>query len=138
MILPLKYHDKSVSDGVDQMVELASQSNGAVVKEREGNKFKNRNRMQIVANLLTIAKGGALKTHLMYRANLSYLMVTEYLNFLASTGLIEETVDEDGTAKIYRTSAKGLKYLEIYEALQAIIGTDSEKPIRSSRTDIFA
>src|SRR5579884_2697721 len=35
-------------------------------------KARNRNRVQIVANLLSAARQGALKTHLMNRANLSF------------------------------------------------------------------
>jgi predicted transcriptional regulator len=102
-----------------------------------GNKFKNRNRMEIVANLLTIAKTGALKTHLMYRANLSYLMVTEYLNFLCGAGLIRETLDEEGTAKMYQTTPKGLKYLEVYDSLQSIAGLDAQK-VRVASPDLFS
>lgn len=85
--------------------------------------------MEIVANLLTIAKTGALKTHLMYRANLSYLMVTEYLNFLCGADLIKETLDEDGTSKLYQTTTKGLKYLEVYDSLQSIAGLDARVPL---------
>jgi predicted transcriptional regulator len=81
--------------------------------------------MEIVANLLQIAKTGALKTHLMYRANLSYLMVTEYLGYLRRSGLIEETIDEEGVTKIYRTSPKGLKYLQVYDSLQSIAELDA-------------
>jgi predicted transcriptional regulator len=78
--------------------------------------------MEIVANLLQIARTGALKTHLMYRANLSYLMVTEYLQYLIKSQLIEETVDQEGMTRIYRTSPKGLKYLQVYDSLQSIAG----------------
>jgi predicted transcriptional regulator len=99
-------------------------------------KFKNRNRMEIVANLLTIAKGGALKTHLMYRANLSYLMVTEYLGFLCQSNLIREQVDEEGATKLYQTTEKGLKYLEVYDTLQEIIGLDSQRV--EGKADLFA
>ena len=97
-------------------------SPGRINKNVIGGKFKNRNRMEIVANLLTIAKTGALKTHLMYKANLSYLMVTEYLNFLCGSGLVKETLDEEGTTKLYQTTVKGTKYLEVYESLQNIAG----------------
>jgi len=99
-------------------------------------KFKNRNRMEIVANLLTIAKTGALKTHLMYRANLSYLMVTEYLNFLCGADLIKEALDEDGTSKVYQTTPKGLKYLEVYDSLQNIAGLDTRSQ-SSKGQDLF-
>jgi predicted transcriptional regulator len=105
-------------------------------RPRMSGKFKNRNRMEIVANLLTIAKSGALKTHLMYRANLSYLMVTEYLNFLCGADLIKETLDEDGTSKLYQTTPKGLKYLEVYESLQNIAGLET-RSVSSKGPELF-
>ena len=117
------------------MAELFTTSSDVSEKNPATIKFKNRNRMQIVANLLSIAKSGALKTHLMYRANLSYLMVTEYLDFLCRSNLIKETVDVEGTTKLYQTTEKGLKYLEVYDSLQAIVGLDSRKSV--SKADIF-
>ena len=106
------------------------------LKERPvvAGKFKNRNRMEIVANLLTIAKTGALKTHLMYRANLSYLMATEYLNYLCGAELIQETLAEDGTSKLFQTTSKGLKYLEVYDSLQSIAGLDTKKTVERAET----
>jgi len=101
-------------------------------------KFKNRNRMEIVSNILNIAKNGALKTHLMYRANLSYMVVSHYLNYLMSSGLIEETFDNDGPTKIYRTTAKGFRYLEVYDSLQSIAGLDSQKGGTAVSSEIFA
>lgn len=95
--------------------------------------------MEIVANLLTIAKSGALKTHLMYKANLSYLMVTEYLNFLCGSGLVREALDEEGTTKIYQTTPKGAKYLEVYDALQTIAGLDVHtRNVKQSVPDPFS
>jgi predicted transcriptional regulator len=102
-----------------------------------GNKFKNRNRMEIVANLLSIAKTGVLKTHLMYRANLSYLMSTQYLNFLCGENLINETLDEEGTRRLYQTTPKGLKYLEVYQSLQSIAVLDAQR-LRVTSTDLFS
>ena len=98
-------------------------------------KFKNRNRMEIVANLLTIAKIGTLKTHLMYKANLSYVMITEYLDYLQESGLIQEMFGHDGT-KLFQTSQKGLKYLEVYDLLQDISGMNTHK-IGKPRKDIL-
>ncbi len=120
------------------MEELFQTEKASGAKEGGMNstKFKNRNRMEIVANLLTIAKNGALKTHLMYRANLSYLMVTEYLAFLSKASLIKESIDPDGTTKLYRTTDKGLKYLEVYESLREIVGF--EPPKSQAKADIFA
>jgi predicted transcriptional regulator len=117
---------------------LSDQNESAPSKnepQSKAHKFRNRNRMEIVANLLEIARTGALKTHLMYRANLSYLMVTEYLQYLSTSQLIEETVDEEGVTKIYRTSPKGLKYLQVYDSLQSIAGLDSLAGEKTSKVN---
>ncbi len=105
---------------------------------RPTTKFKNRNRMEIVSNILDIARNGSLKTHLMYKANLSYMVVTQYLNFLIKSGLIDEIFSDDGPTRLYKTSAKGFKYLEIYQDLQTIAGLKSQKSIEPSSSVIFS
>lgn len=107
---------------------------------KRNSKFKNRNRMEIVSNILDIARNGALKTHLMYKANLSYMVVSQYLNFLMKAGLIDEIFADDGPTRLYKTSAKGFKYLELYNDLQAIAGLESQKSISplSSPSVIFS
>ena len=94
-------------------------------------KFKNRNRMEIVANLLDIAKTATLKTHLMYKANLSYVMVNEYLDYLIDAGLIMERPEPDTNAKLFETTEKGMKYLEIYASLQNLAGMELRKNPKS-------
>ncbi len=96
--------------------------------------FKNRSRVEIVANMLSIARSGALKTRLMYKANLSYLMVTEYLDYLSNAGLIKE-IEVEG-AKVYQTTKKGIEYLQTYDSLRRVAGLNSLKKT-SSRFDFF-
>jgi predicted transcriptional regulator len=105
---------------------------------RSQTKFKNRNRMEIVSNILDIARNGALKTHLMYKANLSYMVVTQYLNFLMKAGLIEEILTEEGPTRLYKTSSKGFKYLEVYQDLQQIAGLESQKSIQPTSYSFFS
>lgn len=81
-------------------------------------RFKNRNRLGIVANILTIAKQGALKTHLMYKANLSYTMLRDYLKFLLDNGLLSESRYPEDRVTLYRTTEKGTRFLESYVALK--------------------
>jgi predicted transcriptional regulator len=81
-------------------------------------RFKNRNRLGIVANILTIAKTGALKTHLMYKANLSYTMLRDYLKFLRDNELLEESHYPDQKVTLYKTSPKGIRFLESYLELK--------------------
>jgi predicted transcriptional regulator len=87
-------------------------------EQRLKTRFKNRNRLGIVANILTIAKPGALKTHLMYKANLSYTMLRDYLKFLLDNGLLSEASYPEDRVTLYRTTEKGTRFLESYVALK--------------------
>ena len=60
--------------------------------------------------MLESAKGGAKQTAIMYRANLSYDLLKDYLSLLLSRGLLHER-DENG---LFYPSAKGLRYLSEY------------------------
>lgn len=81
-------------------------------------RFKNRNRLGIVANILTIARNGALKTHLMYKANLSYTMLRDYLKFLRENELLSESYYPEQRVTLYKTTEKGIRFLESYTSLK--------------------
>ena len=103
---------------------------------RPTGRFKNRSRMEIVANILDIGRTGALKTHLMYKANLSYMVVTQYLEFLTSSELIKEIFDEQGMVKLYQTTPRGLKYLEVYDSIRGLAGIEQQRQAQQ-RTNLF-
>jgi len=73
---------------------------------------KRRDRLGIMAEVLEIAKNGCLKTQIMYRANLSFAQLNEYLSFLLEVVLLKET-NEDGK-HVYRTTRKGVSFLQNY------------------------
>ena len=81
---------------------------------------KRRDRLYIIAEILTIAKGGSLKTHIMYRANLSFAQLNEYLSFLIKMDLLK--VKNENRKNIFRTTAKGDKYLEKYKDISNLLG----------------
>jgi predicted transcriptional regulator len=78
---------------------------------------RNRTRVEILAKMLTVADHGALKTHIMYKANLSHKQLESYLEFLKAKGLLEEVVNEDG--RIYQLTQKGNEFLKDYVKLSA-------------------
>ncbi|MHB1909268.1 MAG: winged helix-turn-helix domain-containing protein [Nitrososphaerales archaeon] len=80
----------------------------------------NRNRMDIVATILTTCKDGCLKTHVIYKANQSYLSTTAYLDDMRRAGLLEK-IERDFERPIWKTTSKGLKFLEHYEIQQALL-----------------
>jgi len=71
---------------------------------------KNRNRVEIGASILQVAREGARKTRIMYGANLSYGQLDRYLQLLMTRGLLVH----DGLEAAYRTTDKGILYLRQY------------------------
>jgi predicted transcriptional regulator len=66
-----------------------------------------RTKLQIIADILEIVRGGAKKTHIMYRANLSYKLLCKYLNEVLECGLVR--VDREDC---YAVAPKGEKFLQ--------------------------
>src|SRR5919205_3360594 len=75
----------------------------------------NRGKIQIMGDVLGLATSGIKKTHIMYRANLSYEQVHLYLGELIGKRLIAQDVSSDGV--IYRTTEKGREFLLHYTRL---------------------
>jgi len=75
---------------------------------------KRRDRHEIIAEILQTAVNGKIKTHIMYKAKLSYSQVNEYLPLLVEKGFLENVkVARTGrSATIYRTTPKGLQFIE--------------------------
>ncbi|MCJ7613374.1 winged helix-turn-helix domain-containing protein [Candidatus Bathyarchaeota archaeon] len=86
------------------------------------NANKRRDRLFILAEILKIARDGCLKTQIMYRANLSFAQLNEYLSFLIKMGLL--TIQKENKKNTYITTAKGEKYLEKYEDIADILGNN--------------
>lgn len=71
-----------------------------------------RGRLSIIADILDVAKRGAIKTRIMYGASLSFVQLNEYLSFLLDANLLKAVETEKKT--IYKTTDKGLRYLQSY------------------------
>ena len=79
--------------------------------------MKYRSRSDIIGLILEAANGGASKTSIMYKAFLTFTQMREYLGLLIQKGLIEY---EEGE-RIYRITAKGLRFLQIYNELNDVV-----------------
>jgi predicted transcriptional regulator len=75
----------------------------------------NRGKIQIMGDVLGLATSGIKKTHIMYKANLSYEQVHLYLGELIEKRLIAQDVSSDGV--VYRTTTKGREFLLYYTRL---------------------
>jgi predicted transcriptional regulator len=72
--------------------------------------------------MLEIAKEGSLKTQIMYRANLSFNQLNDYLDFLLDNGLIMQTSRTGGDCKeVYVITKKGVEYLQVHSKLVRLL-----------------
>jgi len=96
-----------------------------VTEERDrimANGDKRRDRHDIVAEILKTAVNGKIKTHIMYRAKLSYSQVNEYLPMLVNRGFLENNKTARGrqTTAIYRTTTLGLQFIENLDSINRL------------------
>lgn len=83
-----------------------------------------RNRIQIAASILEIARNGSRKTRIMYLGNLSFDLLQKYLDLLIDYGLIEV---HDGQDKTYVATEKGRHFLQEFHELEKYAEVVEEK-----------
>jgi predicted transcriptional regulator len=88
------------------------------------NPRKRRDRLFIIAEILDIAKDGALKTQIMYKANLSFSQLNTYLRLLLDTQLLQKGRAEGKT--IYKTTKKGTEYMDSYKEVIDILSNKAD------------
>jgi len=95
---------------------------------------KRRDRHEIFAEILNTAVNGRIKTHIMYRAKLSFTQINEYLPLLVKKGLLENTkADKMGQrTTIYKTTQKGLEFIESLKSIDKLLKKDSSTNESSS------
>ena len=81
-----------------------------------------RSRFEIMANILGVAVYGAKKTNIMYKANLSFTQLNEYLKILVNANLLEKN------GSIYSTTQKGKFFYEKCEELIGMLQDDPPEP----------
>lgn len=80
-----------------------------------------------MAEIMEITKVSQLKTRIMYRANLSFSQVNEYLSFLTEMGFLR--LHEVDGQKLYETTTKGERYIENYLEMSSLLR--AEEPAES-------
>ena len=86
----------------------------------------NRGKIQIMGDVLALATSGIKKTHIMYRANLSYEQVHLYLGEMIGKRLISQDVSpQDGV--VYRITEKGREFLLYYTRLAEFLEEEQKQ-----------
>jgi predicted transcriptional regulator len=90
-----------------------------------------RSRFDIIATILSAAnEGGAKKTHIMYKCNLSFKQLHAYLKFLVEMGLLRSVVgnvEANETSVLFETTKKGEAFIKAYRNLNALLTSDSRE-----------
>jgi len=76
-----------------------------------------RSNLEIVAEILRLARKGARKTKIVYGANLNFKMLREYLERLEKAGLIRISQESGGLIK---TTRKGCEFLQQFYGLKEL------------------
>ena len=83
---------------------------------------KRRDRHDIIIEILKTAIEGRIKTHIMYKAKLSYAQLNEYLPHLVQNGFLENTTIKIKRyhKKVFKTTQKGLRLIENFETMNKL------------------
>jgi predicted transcriptional regulator len=83
-----------------------------------------RSRIDIIANILQVSNGGAKKTHIMYRCNLSFRQLHAYLNLLIDRKLLRKVEKKESLRQeLYETTPRGKAFLQAYKSIKALLAT---------------
>ena len=81
---------------------------------------RERDRIAIVAEILEMARGGVLKSNIMWRAGLSYEMLNGYLGLMINARLLDRVPLKN--KMVFKPTDRGIKFLyhcrEIMELLE--------------------
>ncbi len=85
---------------------------------------RRRDKLFIIAEILEIAKDGTLKTQIMYRANLSFTQLNDYLSLMLKINLLKK--NEENDKEIYRATSKGIDFLGRYHEITELLKTEED------------
>jgi len=81
-----------------------------------------RGNLDIIADILDASHGGAKKTYLMYRCNLSFKQMKSYSHFLLDNGLLHfifQAAESD--VGLFELTDKGKRFLKAYKGLMSLV-----------------
>ena len=89
------------------------------VDVRSNDLERRRDRLYIMAEILGVTLEGALKTQVMFKANLCFAQLNQYLALLLDLNLLE--LKRSSEKAVYKTTTKGIRFLEGYKQIQELL-----------------
>ena len=93
--------------------------------------MRNRQKDEIMRDILCSAQGGAGITKIMFQAYLTHNQAKEYTQALMGSGMLELDI-EASSLKQYRTTPKGIEYLAAVERMSDLLAIETKRAAKSS------
>jgi len=77
-----------------------------------------RKQLNFISDILNVAMVKSLKTHIMYKANLSY---RQLMSYLLKGGLLAVVTDSEDERTRFRVTKKGIQFLKDYTRLKKLL-----------------
>ena len=88
------------------------------------NSPKRRDKLVIMAEIIGISKKGTSKTHIMFKANLSFSQLNQYLSVLSRLGLLKKLANNGRV--VFQATPKGLEFMERQQRVIDLLSDDSQ------------
>lgn len=90
------------------------------------NQPKRRDRLIIIAEIINIARKGSSKTQIMFKANLSFSQLNQYLSLLLKTALLEKKALNGKF--VYLPTMKGLEFVQRQQKVVDLLCENDQGP----------
>ena len=88
-------------------------------------KSKRRDKLVIMTEIMGICKNGSFVTQIMFKANLSFAQLKQYLASLSELGLLEKL--ECNGRHIYRSTRKGQEFMKMQQEIINLLNKKDQK-----------
>ncbi len=99
------------------------------------NKPKRRDQLVIMAEIVDIARRGSSKTNIMFKANLSFSQLNQYLSILTQVDLLEKC--SINRKEMYKATQKGYEFMQKQYQVIKLLNSDQWSSVKTSSFDNF-
>jgi len=93
--------------------------------------MQNRQKDEMMRDILAVSNGGATITQIMFKAYMSHGQAKGYIGELLESGFLEF----DPTERKYRTASKGLEYLQAAEKISEMLSISTKRCAADKRME---
>jgi predicted transcriptional regulator len=86
---------------------------------------RERDRIAIVAEILEMARGGVVKSNIMWRAGLSYDMLNGYLGLMMNARLLDKVVLKNKV--VFKPTERGMRFLYHCREIMELLETEEDR-----------